>query len=83
MNIMEMKIIHSKRNETCGRIFKCDTGNIMYKFSAFHIDQTADCRSESLGIWFEKAYHMLHMKFCLPELKGNHSKCLRSIMVIQ
>ena len=79
MNIMELKIIHSKRNETCGRIFKCETGNVMYKFSTFHIDQTADCRSESLGTWFL----IKHTAFYLPEFKVNHSKFLGSIMVIQ
>ena len=52
MNIMEMKIINSKRKETCGRIFKCDNSNIIYKFSVFNIDPSADCVSESLGTWF-------------------------------
>ena len=52
MNIMEMKIIHSKRKETCGRIFKCENSNIIYKFSVFNINPTPDCVSESLGNWF-------------------------------
>ena len=75
---MEMKIIHPKSKEVCGRMFKCTTGNIIYKFSAFHIDPTPDCSSESLGIWFV----FKNLKFT-TKLKSSRKKFLGLIMVIR